>query len=228
MKCGYLIAIGFMLIGAGAKAQTFSFVLCPDTDKHVTVSPDGDHFIVHSHIRISDCSDKRVFARVRCQLPDGSETDESDYSVTRLVKPRSDNDVWSFYLQIPRFSKAAQQAALIYQVEFGVHDPSELNDYSVFSSFTWRLTPHRRGWEMHKEDTCIPDMARTYEITGGTVRFRYGQSFACCEPSLVGPGEIRPFPPRRRPRGRWKNPRRSGGKIARVMGSIRPNRSHAA
>ena len=195
MRSIFSFACVFVLLASPSAAQSFDFALCEDTDNHITVSPLEDHFVVHCHLRISDCSNKLAFGRVRSQLPDDGESDGPGYSVVRLVKPRTNNELWGFYFQIPRYWEKELQSRVIYQLEFGIHDPTELDDYPVATAFAWRLIPNRRNrWNMSTDDALIPDRIRTYEIVGGKVVFRYEQSTACksCEeiPLRFGIGKL--------------------------------------
>jgi hypothetical protein len=180
----YMVLFICAFRGSVSMAEPFEFVLCEETNNHIAVCAHEDHFVVHCHVRIQGFAQSKVFARVRSEVQDVADETYPSFQTTREVLPKSDNEVWSFYFQIPRYSEPDVQKRAVYQLEFGPIAPTEVNDYPIYLPFAWNLRPNGDGWDMTIEGAHIPILVRSAIVEGENVKFAYEQTYGAAEIDL--------------------------------------------
>ena len=164
-----MIILLALLIAPTSAEPSFAFVKCETTNQHIAIQPKDDHYVVHFHCRIRNAINKPIVARVRCSQG------TVEHVVSAKMTPASNNDLWSVYLRVPKYSDANSQNAATYQIELGDEDSSRVDPLLVSTSFGFRINRNQASETVadrnqNGDPYGMPIAVRRAQLEGGVIR----------------------------------------------------------
>lgn len=179
-------AIVGMMLAWQPPVEKFTFVMSPTTQKHIAIQPQFDHHRIHFLVRTRDLQGKAAFARVVCEVRDADGQLAHKSMSLSVVNVETDNDLWSFYFRVPRFS---DQPAT-YQVEVGSYTPAEVVEFPVTKAFAWKVDRNAQGEAQFLHElpeggvVSLGITTKVAKCVGGSIKIFYEKRVAA-SPGIV-------------------------------------------
>lgn len=169
-----------------------AFSPCEKTGNlHVAVKQENDHsLLVHCHVKFTNMQGKSGYARLQCFTFSGGAAPEPLHTSLKVVNIKAKEEYWSFFLPAPRF---ASDPDALYQLDAGVFDESDVNEYKPLAPFAWKYKNKEMVGPSDRNPFHLIHRVKIIVNEGGTFRIRSAAQTTMIEGGLRY-GQVKEFP----------------------------------